>query len=282
MPKISLETEQKKRRGLTRSVPQQSTPPLSPTTIQRATTDVSSLSPQDVMGLQRSIGNRAVQNLLSPSPVSPITARTTTPTIQPKLQVGPVNDPYEREADRVAQEVVSHPSISSPLVQRNGKDGDFISRKLATDVIQREDESEDEFEDEYESDDEFGLEDELEDELEGESGKKKKEYKPSAKEIRQNMGVKFPLWFMAVHGAKTIDKARSKVSGKEKKGLFNRAVRGAGASAVNARNKAYRKHHERGLSRKERRRLAKERKAFRRQERREHRAFKRADHEIYF
>lgn len=280
MPQFHVESERKKRKSLTNSVPQQSTPQLSSATIQRATSDVSSLSPQEVMGLQRSIGNRAVQTLLSPSMVSPITVRTSRPTIQPKLQVGPVNDPYEREADRVAQEVVSHPAVSLTTVQRNVKDGDFISRKLGTDVIQREGESEDEFEEEFEDASDSEFEGELEDELE--LTDEENDYRPSAKEIRRNMGVKFPLWFMAVHGAKTIDKARSKISGRKKTGLFNRAARGAGMSAIDARSKASRKHHERGLSRKERRRLAKDRKAFRRQERRDHRAFKRKEHEIYF
>src|SRR4051794_14076037 len=53
-----------------------------------------------ILQLQRTAGNRAVQGLLARS------------GIQAQLTVGPANDAYEREADRVARAVV-HSSASS-------------------------------------------------------------------------------------------------------------------------------------------------------------------------
>ncbi|MGH9223514.1 MAG: DUF4157 domain-containing protein [Acidimicrobiales bacterium] len=59
-------------------------------------------SVQGFLQLQRTIGNRAVCRL------------ATGGVLQPKLQVGPAGDPYEREADRVADEVMRN---LSPTVQ---------------------------------------------------------------------------------------------------------------------------------------------------------------------
>src|SRR5438067_238981 len=44
-------------------------------------------SPKTILSLQRRFGNRAVQSL-----------------IQPKLNIGPADDPYERQADQVADQ----------------------------------------------------------------------------------------------------------------------------------------------------------------------------------
>lgn len=55
-----------------------------------------------VLFLQRTIGNQAVQRLF------------TTGTIQPKLRIGRPNDIYEQEADRVADEVMRMPE---PTIQ---------------------------------------------------------------------------------------------------------------------------------------------------------------------
>ena len=67
--------------------------------LQRAVQDPAGLSPQEILSLQRGVGNRAVTALLKPSShVLPI---------QKKLTVGAADDAYEREADRVAMQVVS-------------------------------------------------------------------------------------------------------------------------------------------------------------------------------
>ena len=50
-------------------------------------------SPSNLLSLQRTIGNRAVQRL-----------------IQRRLTVGAAHDPYEQEADRVADQVVQSPA----------------------------------------------------------------------------------------------------------------------------------------------------------------------------
>ncbi|MGI5911855.1 MAG: DUF4157 domain-containing protein [Syntrophomonadaceae bacterium] len=77
--------------------------------LQRTIIDPLAATPAHILGLQKAIGNQAVSGI-----------------IQTKLTVGPVNDYYEREADRVAEQVIdtSHhnhqgntPSIK-PMVQR--------------------------------------------------------------------------------------------------------------------------------------------------------------------
>jgi len=65
------------------------------------------VTPGNVLQLQRTIGNQAVQRLLAEQRGS----TTGVPSIQPKgpgsLQVGAANDRYEQEADRVAKQVTS-------------------------------------------------------------------------------------------------------------------------------------------------------------------------------
>src|SRR6266404_4264077 len=56
--------------------------------------------------LQRTVGNRAINRLLRSR------------TIQPKLTVSHPDDPYEREADRVSDEVMRMPGPTSLAVQR--------------------------------------------------------------------------------------------------------------------------------------------------------------------
>ncbi len=118
------------------------TQPLPHDVVQRALGLPNSLTAADVTVLQSTIGNHAVQRLLArraphPSNVVPV-ARPVLPqanqlfthtlsdpisslpsgassavSIQPKLNVGPVDNKYEREADRVAADVMHQ--ISSPL-----------------------------------------------------------------------------------------------------------------------------------------------------------------------
>lgn len=83
--------------------------------------------------LQRLLGNQALGRL----------------AIQAKLTLGPVNDPYEREADAVAKQVVQQmrtPTASggeTPAVQRQGSnpteelDENALTRKPAADLLQR-------------------------------------------------------------------------------------------------------------------------------------------------
>ena len=80
------------------------TPPLG-LSMQRAVVDPGGLRPADVLALQHVAGNRVVSRL-----------------IQAKLTIGPANDRYEQEADRVAEQVVggqeSAANSKRPCVQR--------------------------------------------------------------------------------------------------------------------------------------------------------------------
>ncbi|MEE9128636.1 MAG: DUF4157 domain-containing protein [Phycisphaerales bacterium] len=55
--------------------------------------------------MQQAIGNRATQNLLAGG------------LLQPKLRIGPVNDVYEREADRTAQRIMRMPVPDSDVAR---------------------------------------------------------------------------------------------------------------------------------------------------------------------
>ena len=83
--------------------------------------------------LQRAVGNQALGRL----------------AIQAKLTLGPVNDPYEQEADAVAKQVVQQMRVptagsgEAPAVQRQGSepmeelDENALTRKPAADLLQR-------------------------------------------------------------------------------------------------------------------------------------------------
>jgi hypothetical protein len=64
------------------------------------------LARPSVSRLQQMVGNRAIHRLLRSS------------GIQPQLTVGPADDEYEREADRVADEVMRMSDPSTAAVQR--------------------------------------------------------------------------------------------------------------------------------------------------------------------
>ena len=87
--------------------------------LQRAVLDPAQAAPGDILGLQRTAGNRAVNHL-----------------IQTKLTVGGAGDRYEQEADRVAEQVVSSqrsivPSAShQPGVQRQGEEEEIQTKPL--------------------------------------------------------------------------------------------------------------------------------------------------------
>jgi len=81
--------------------------------LQRAMTlQSSALRPRDVLALQRTVGNRAAQQILA--------GKARRSSIQAKLAVGPANDHYEREADRVAATVMQTSERSVPQIQRQG------------------------------------------------------------------------------------------------------------------------------------------------------------------
>lgn len=83
--------------------PGEAYPDIAPGALQRSLAAPGSLSPRAVMALQHSAGNRAVQRLLPGKP----------PAVQRALTVGPVNDRYEQEADRIAGEVAQR-SVAQP------------------------------------------------------------------------------------------------------------------------------------------------------------------------
>jgi hypothetical protein len=64
--------------------------------------------PHPILQLQQSIGNRAVQDLLTSRGIM----------LQSKLAVGSADDHYEREADRLAQQVMSVPAPASASAGR--------------------------------------------------------------------------------------------------------------------------------------------------------------------
>ena len=70
----------------------------------------------DLLALQRAVGNRAVTAL--------VRGETTEVPIQAKLQVGPVNDVYEQEADLVARMVTSGTALHKPAANVKSKHAD--------------------------------------------------------------------------------------------------------------------------------------------------------------
>ena len=66
--------------------------------LQRLPDNPAAATAAEVVQMQKSHGNRAVTRLLSRH------------TVQAKLEVGPANDHYEQEADRVAQTVMRMPA----------------------------------------------------------------------------------------------------------------------------------------------------------------------------
>jgi hypothetical protein len=114
----------------------QSAAPLStPLLLQRAYADPSSLTPKDVLHLQRTIGNRATIGILSKHT-----------GIQAKLKLGPAGDQYEREADRVAQQVVrqmsAQPLRPQPVQRQPLEEEELQMKPLAGTIspLQRKDE----------------------------------------------------------------------------------------------------------------------------------------------
>jgi hypothetical protein len=120
--------------------------------VQRALHTPSALSAADVTALQRTMGNVAVQRLLAGrvAPEQPRSARAL--VVQPKLNVGPADDKYEREADRVAEQIAGNAhsmpvaAASQHSVQRREEE-DGVQMKpesvAVTQRVQRKNRSED-------------------------------------------------------------------------------------------------------------------------------------------
>lgn len=92
--------------------------------LQRAKQQPPTVAAKDAARLQHTLGNRAVGQTLSanvqPTPNGRSTANTSLhailnrAAIQPRLTLGPVDDPYEQEAERVAQEVTRQLAAPTP------------------------------------------------------------------------------------------------------------------------------------------------------------------------
>lgn len=100
-------------------VTQKKTPTVSPETPSKA---------DDLMDLQRVIGNQAMQRLIGQADGA---SRPAT-FIQTKLTVGAADDPYEREADAVAHQVMTTPDTASAgaSVQRAGEEDELAAKRI--------------------------------------------------------------------------------------------------------------------------------------------------------
>ena len=82
-----------------------------------------SLTPRDVLRLQRAVGNRATRRLLA--------GARQPQAVQPKLVIGSAADKYEREADQIARQVVNR--IHSPAARSSPQDSTRQKDELPTD-----------------------------------------------------------------------------------------------------------------------------------------------------
>jgi hypothetical protein len=90
---------------------------LSQATIQRLQQDPAALTADEVMILQRTLGNRAVQRLLAGRAASPSLSSQSPAATQSTLKVGPVGDRYEQEAARLANAPASGHAAKTNMVQ---------------------------------------------------------------------------------------------------------------------------------------------------------------------
>jgi uncharacterized protein DUF4157 len=114
-------TKQRPPQQITLNSPEHQRPSNPIAALQRATSSSpSSLEPADILALQRTIGNRAVQRMLSgPTRQTHVSTSSAGPMIQAKLTIGPAGDQYEQEADRVARQVMSMDAQpANPTIQR--------------------------------------------------------------------------------------------------------------------------------------------------------------------
>lgn len=76
-----------------------------PASLQRAISKPGLASPEDILALQQTIGNRGTSRVLGKG--------TGAPVVQAKLTVGPVGDKYEQQADQAAKQVVNSGATST-------------------------------------------------------------------------------------------------------------------------------------------------------------------------
>lgn len=100
---------------------------ISPPELQRALGNPRAARPETILHLQRLAGNRATHHL-----------------IQSKLMVGPADDRYEQEADRVAQQVMAKDKGGSQPVQRQEEEEEVQTKPLAASIthLQRQEDEE--------------------------------------------------------------------------------------------------------------------------------------------
>ncbi len=91
-----------------------------------------SLSPADIFALQRTAGNRAVEQILAERAQRDQHTRL---TVQAKLAVGAADDTYEREADRIAAEVVQTSEPFVPNIQRQASQEEDEEETIQTKPI---------------------------------------------------------------------------------------------------------------------------------------------------
>jgi hypothetical protein len=112
-----------KRRPEVRPVSDQAPPLLAPSAIlQRAALSHESLRPVEVVRMQQTLGNRAVGELLGRSSSS-------RPRLQAKLMVNAPGDEYEREADRVAEQVMSMPVVERAELEDEDEEPEVMTKR---------------------------------------------------------------------------------------------------------------------------------------------------------
>ena len=119
--------------------------------VQRAQIDPERLTAADVIALQGTVGNAAVQRLLTgprtarrrPAPFVPVAAPRlhTAPAIQTALTVGPADDRYEEEAERISRQVtrrgalgVQRATQSATAAPQVGAEGGAVDRATETHI----------------------------------------------------------------------------------------------------------------------------------------------------
>ncbi len=91
----------------------------------KTTTPAKPIQEMDALELQRMVGNRQTQRLLADTP-----ALKPSTFIQTKMSVGAADDPYEREADAIAQQVMSSPAdTSAPATAQRADDDEMAQTK---------------------------------------------------------------------------------------------------------------------------------------------------------
>ena len=140
MPEHATSTKQPAERANKPAEAQPAGPGLVPVGgLEQAILDIGRASPAGVLGLQRAAGNQAVSGLI------PLAQA---PGVQPRLMVGPADDHYEREAERVADQVLHAPEAGPPQaapVQRQGEEEEVQTRPLSASIsslVQRQGEEE--------------------------------------------------------------------------------------------------------------------------------------------